>query len=314
MEFISRSRVEALNVSNADFIAALEAAFAASRDQRIVGRPKSTINQPDGAFLIGALACWPERQLGIFHNIMGVSPDQAAPAAPHYSTVQLLSDYGTGLPLALIDGTYTSTMLPACITALAAKRLALPRSRIVTFVGAGTQARVNLAALLEDFPIEEVRILTRTSRSANAFAGEVGAQGLKARVFEDPAEAVRDANIVVSTVPSAPDLRPFLSPDRVSEGAFVSAVDVGRSWMPGFEAFDRVITDDRAQAVVQRSEGRLAYEGRFDLELPELLADERLGRRAESDRIVLIHPGNIVGVLGMTALIYNRHLMEQGRN
>jgi ornithine cyclodeaminase/alanine dehydrogenase-like protein (mu-crystallin family) len=167
------------------------------------------------------------------------SPAQVDPGAPHYSTIQLLSDYGTGLPLALIDGTYTSTMLPACITALAATRLAHPRSRIVTFIGAGTQARVNLAALLESFPIEEVRIFTRTSRSANAFAEEIGSQGLEARVFEDPAKAVRDANIVVSTVPSAPDLHPFLSPDWVSAGAFVSAVDVGRSWMSGFEAFDR---------------------------------------------------------------------------
>src|SRR5579883_1649080 len=124
MQVISRSEVEALAIPARDFIAALEEAFLAVREGRIVGRPKYTINRPDGAFLIGALGCWPERGLGIFHNIMGVSPERVPHGAPHFATMQLLADYATGTPLALIDGAYTSTMLPAHVTALAARRLA----------------------------------------------------------------------------------------------------------------------------------------------------------------------------------------------
>ena len=306
MKFVTRREIEALGIDHAALVAALEDAFRASHAGEIVGRPKSTVNQPDGAFFIGALAAWAKRNVGIFHCIMGPPPANLAPGEAHYRTYQLLTDYGRGTPIAMIDGTFTSTMLPAGITAMGARALARPDSRIATIVGAGQQARVNLAALAEIFPLAEIRILGRSPVNAENFAREIRHRGLQARIMTDAEEAIRGADLIVSTVPSGPALKPFLDPAWVTPGAFVSAVDLGRSWRDGFEAFDRIVTDDRPQAVMQHAEGRVRYGGAYDTEIPELITGARPPRERAEDRIVMIHPGNIVGVLGITALIHER--------
>lgn len=306
MHMIARHEIDILGITNRDLIEALETAFRACRAGDISGRPKSTVVQPDGAFYIGTLATWAKRNLGIFHCIMGAPPENLAPGEAHYRTYQLLTDYARGKPIALIDGSFTSTMLPAGVTALGARAFARPDSRIATFVGAGVQSRVNLAALTEVLPLSQVRILGRSRVNADAFAEEVRLGELEAIVYTDAESALRGADVVVTTVPSGPSLEPFLNPSWVSPGAFVSTVDVGRSWCSGFEAFDRIVSDDRAQAVVQHKEGRMSYGGSFDTELAELVAGARPPRSSEKERIVMIHPGNIVGVLGITALIQER--------
>ena len=153
MKFVTRREIEALGIDHAALVATLEDAFRASHAGEIIGRPKSTVNQPDGAFFIGALAAWAKRNVGIFHCIMGPPPANLAPGEAHYRTYQLLTDYGRGTPIAMIDGTFTSTMLPAGITAMGARALARPDSRIATIVGAGAagageprRARRNLPA------------------------------------------------------------------------------------------------------------------------------------------------------------------------
>jgi ornithine cyclodeaminase/alanine dehydrogenase len=308
MRFVTRTEIEAIGIGHEDLVAALEAAFRAGSAGGIVWRPKSTIVQPDGAFFISTLACWPQRNLGIFHCIAGAPPANLRPGDPPYRTYQVLTDYARGTPIATIDGALTSSLLPAGITAIGARRLARPDSRICAFIAAGDQARVNLAALMRVLPLKEVRILSRTPASAERFARHAREKGLAAIIMTSAEETLRGADVIVSSVPSGPSLTPFLDPGWVSPGAFVSAVDVGRSWKDGFEAFDRVVTDDRAQAVVQRAEGRLAYGGDFDTELAELITGARPGRQDAAERVVMIHPGNIVGVLAITALIHERLL------
>lgn len=311
MRYISRGDVEALKIGIEDVVSALESAFLAAREGRIVWRPKATINQPDGIFLIATHAAWAERNLSIFHSILGTSHDFVPPGAPHYRTLQLLGDYRAGAPLALIDGTFTSSILPAGVTLLAARHFARPESSVVTFVAAGLQARLNLEALARTFPLREIRIVSRTEVSARAFAAYVAERQLQVVISGDPQAAIRGADIVVTSVPSGRGQKPFLDPAWVSEGAFVSAIDGGRSWLQGFDRFERLLTDDRPQAAAQHADGRLAHAGPYDTELSELVAGLRPGRQQPRDRVAFIHPGNIVGVFGITVLIRERALARR---
>jgi ornithine cyclodeaminase/alanine dehydrogenase-like protein (mu-crystallin family) len=306
MRYVSRKDIAALGIGIEDVVSALESAFLAGQQGRIVWRPKTAISQPDGIFLIATHAAWAERNLSIFHSILGTSTTLVPPGAPHYRTLQLLGDYRAGAPLALIDGTFTSSILPAGVTLLAARRLARPESRVATFVAAGLQARLNLDALCRTFPLREIRILGRTEASARAFAKVVAERQLEPVLASDPESAIRGADIILTSVPSGPGQNAFLDPAWVSEGAFVSAIDGGRSWLPGFERFERLVTDDRPQAVAQHADGRLAHAGPYDTEIPELVAALRPGRENRTDRVALIHPGNIVGVFGITVLIRER--------
>jgi hypothetical protein len=63
--------------------------------------------------------------------------------------------------------------------------------------------------------------------------------------------------------------------------------------------------------VAQHADGRLAHAGPYDTELSELVAGVRPGRQQRSDRITLIHPGNVVGVFGITVLIRERALARR---
>jgi ornithine cyclodeaminase/alanine dehydrogenase-like protein (mu-crystallin family) len=303
MLYISRKDIEALGITVEDVVSALETVFFAGQQGHIIWRPKATISQPDGIFLIATHAAWSERNLSIFHSILGTSHAFVPSGAPHYRTLQLLGDYRAGTPLALIDGTFTSSILPAGVTLLVARRLARPESRVATFVAAGLQARLNLEALCKAVPLREIRILSRTETSARAFAEFVAARELQPVLSKDPEPAIRDADIIITSVPSGPGQKPYLNPAWVSQGAFISAIDGGRSWLPGFEQFERLVTDDRQQSAAQYADGRLAHAGPYDAEIPELVAELRPGREHPTDRVALIHPGNIVGVLGITVLI-----------
>lgn len=306
MRFVTRQEIDALGIDTGAVVAALETAFRASAAGEIVGRPKSTIVQPDGAFYVGTLATWVKRNLGIFHSIAGIPTANAPPGQPHYRTFQLVTDYASGVPIAVVDGSFTSNILPVGITAIGARAFARADSRILTMVGAGVQARLNAMALAAMLPLKEVRILGRSRANADAFAAELRGRGLSAVVATDARSAIQGADVIVSTVPGYAGLQPFLDPAWVSAGAFVSAVDVGRSWRDGFEAFDRTVTDDRAQAVVMHAEDRMRYGGPYDTELGELVTGQRPPRRNADERIAMIHPGNIVGVLAITALIHDR--------
>lgn len=218
-----------------------------------------------------------------------------------------ISDYRRGLLEALVDGAVTSNLLPGAVTAIAARRLARPDSRVAAFIGAGVQARINLDGLTAaGLPIEEVRIVSRSRASAVSFADETASRGIRATLSDNPRAAIDGADVVVTTVPGSPGFEAFLEPSWVAPGSFVSAVDVGRSWKSGFEAYERVVTDDRIQSAAQHADGRLVYGGAFDTDLPELVAGTQPGRTRATDRVVVIHPGNAVGVLAITAEILAR--------
>lgn len=301
--FISAEDVRALGLGLPEMSDAVGAAFAAASAGAIAWRPKASFAQPDGAWFMSTFGAWPDRGTALFHSIAGIAATPGRPG-PHYRSHQLVTDYATTLPLALVDGTLTSTYLPACVTLLAARKMARRESSVVAFVAAGEQARVNLEALRSAFALREVRIASRSAASAERFAATVRESGLAATVT-DPNAAIDGADIIVTSVPSGSGA-PFLDPARVAPGAFLSAVDLGRSWTAGFDRFDRRVTDDRAQAVDQVRDGRLPHDLAYEAELGDLLTGRAPGRERPEERTIIVHPGNLVGVFGLTSLILDR--------
>jgi ornithine cyclodeaminase/alanine dehydrogenase-like protein (mu-crystallin family) len=306
MKQISATRVAALNVDISEIAQALDFAFRSCARGAISWKPKSMIAHGDGSFLMSTFASWPEAGYGLFHMLSGAVTARAKKGYPAYGSTQVLTDAISGDVLAVADGAHTSTVLPAGITRLMTPYLARSKSGIAVVIGAGTQARVNLAALDGVLPIKEVRIASRTTASAQKFADFVHKRGQTARVMDVGAALFKDADIIITTVPASPDLQPFLDPSWVPEGAFVNAVDLGRSWLPGFSEFDSRVVDDREQAKQQYIEGRIAHNVAWDSDIPELLIAAKGVRQGANERTVLLHPGNVVGILALTVLFYRK--------
>lgn len=121
--------------------------------------------------------------------------------AGHQSVI-VLYDPQTGRPTALMDGNYLTIIRTGAMGAIAAKYLARPDSRSVAVIGAGTQGRIQLAALREVLAVQEVRCFDLHAPSSQAFAALAIQQGLAATACATPQQAVAGADLIVTATPS----------------------------------------------------------------------------------------------------------------
>jgi ornithine cyclodeaminase len=177
--------------------------------------------------------------------------DPGAGGATRHSGMMLVVSATDGsLGGVLLDNGFLTELRTGAAGAVAAELLARPDVTTAAIVGAGSQARFQLAALLEVRRIDSVRVASRSPERARAFVDEIEAtHGLSARLCDSVEEAVRGAGIVVTTTQST---SPLLEPDWLEEGAHVTAVgadEPGKQELaPGVLARAAVVAvDDRSQ-------------------------------------------------------------------
>lgn len=142
---------------------------------------------------------------------------------PSLNGLMILLSTRTGLVDALLlDNGYLTDVRTAAAGAVAARHLARPDSAVAAILGAGMQARLQLEALTLVRPIREARIWARDAAKAAATASELTTRlGFSVTAVEDPAAAVRGADIVVTTTPSE---RPILMADWLQPGQHITAM------------------------------------------------------------------------------------------
>jgi ornithine cyclodeaminase/alanine dehydrogenase-like protein (mu-crystallin family) len=151
----------------------------------------------------------------------------------------------------LLDNGFLTELRTGAAGAVAADLLARRDACTLAIVGAGSQARHQLQALLRVRGIERVRIASRTHERVSAFADEIGSQnGLVVEMCRSVEEAVQGTDIVVTTTPSKTAL---LEANWLEPGTHVTAVgadDPGKQELAS-DVLARaavVAVDDRAQA------------------------------------------------------------------
>jgi ornithine cyclodeaminase/alanine dehydrogenase-like protein (mu-crystallin family) len=299
--YLANADVEACGLGVAEVEQAVEAMFAAKAEGRAVMKPKLALHAPEQALFLaspGVMDAPP------FAGVKWVGvADNAARGLPHIAGLILLSDAGTGMPVAVMDARWITGVRTAAITAVAARRLARSDSASIGFIACGLQARTHLAALRPLFPITQIRAYSRRRTTAEAFAEEARAQGLDARPVDSPRAALLGMDIVVTTTPVVPRPEPFLDAAWLSEGSFAAMVDLGLSWISeSLGRLDRVVTDDQAQA---GSEG-LAYKKPYDGEVAELVVGRIAGRQTREERTALIFAGVGLADVAVAAAVYRR--------
>ena len=140
----------------------------------------------------------------------GVVHDNDTRGLPSISPMIVLSDRATGLPLAIFDGKWITTHRTAAITLVGGRYLARKDSETIGFVACGVQARSHLLTFREHFPLKRAVLYSRRKETAEAFAKEI--TGLEVSVTTDARKAVEGMDIVISSVPEGPNLKPFIDP------------------------------------------------------------------------------------------------------
>ena len=148
---------------------------------------------------------------GIDSFAIKISPgffDNPRLGLPSVNGLMVLLSARTGLVEAmLLDNGYLTDIRTAAAGAVAAKYLVRADASIAAIIGAGAQARLQLAALCLVRPIRRAVLWSRDRGKAETLAAEVVAEhGIAVSVAATIEAAVSEADIIVTTTPSSTPL------------------------------------------------------------------------------------------------------------
>jgi len=284
MLIIARSDLERL-LTPAAVIRALESAFAEyARGQARVPTRLALPAGEDGLLLVMPSTLAGTALGAKLVSVYGKNRERGLPTI--FATYVLLEPE-TGRPQAILEGGFLTGIRTGAASALAARYLARPDSKVIACFGAGVQAAFQLRCLASVFPIEQVLVVGRSRQRAESFAKAMQKElGIPVALAPAPGEAVSQADLVTcATTSSTPvfdgkDLRPGTHVDAV--GAFrpdtreVDTDTVVRA---------RVVVDSYAGAweeagdlLIPLKEGAISRSS-VDAELAELVTGAKPGRR-----------------------------------
>ena len=213
--------------------------------------------------------------------------------------IVLMLDPETGIPMAIMDGTYLTALRTGAGSGVATRALARDEARVLTVFGAGGQARAQIEAVRAVRPIEEVRVVSRGGASARALAAEL--EGVEARAVTDPTEAVRGADVICAATTST---TPVFPSEAVEGGAHLNGVG---SFKPDMQEIPgdllqraRVFVDARDAALEEAGDliipiaGGLFGKDHIAADIGEVLSGEAEGRQSPDQITYFKSVGNAV--------------------
>jgi alanine dehydrogenase len=294
-------------------LTAVTEAFRAHGEGRVNMPPKVHLVMPLGSFK----AMFGEIFLPAGH-ICGVKWNSNFPDNPHRGglTIKgklLLNDPATGLELADMDATRLTNFRTGAAGAVAVQHLARPGAARLGLVGAGAQARTQVAAIRKVRPLKSITIHSRTATRARGLRDELEeAYGLKVVVVENVAQAVADQDIVVTTTPST---SPLVRWEWVGPGTHINAVGADS---PGKQELDpailtaaTIVVDDWAQCKdigeinVPLARGELSPAHIYGT-LGEIVAGKKPGRTDPREITVFDATGLAIQDLALGLMIWQR--------
>jgi ornithine cyclodeaminase/alanine dehydrogenase-like protein (mu-crystallin family) len=178
-------------------------------------------------------------------------------------------------------------------------------------VGCGLQGREHLECFARAFPLADVALFDRRREAAEALARLATAQGLPVRIGSSAADAIRHAELVVTTTPST---EPWLMDADVGSGAFVAAVGADNPQKseihPDLLARSAVVVDSLDSASTGGDLRGAIAGGRMTAadvrgELPAIVAGRAPGRLHDGERIVFDSTGLAAADLAAATLAFD---------
>ncbi len=228
-------------------------------------------------------------------KIVSAFADNPSRGLPVINGVYVLLDHATGVPVAVMDATYMTALRTGATAGLAVDVLAAPDASVLALFGAGGQAQALIDAVCAVRPIQEIRILSRGGESARALSDS---QTIPARAFAGPAEALADADVVVTATPSTePLFATSMLKDRVCIAA-VGSHSLSMRELPAdcFTDAD-VVVEHRDTALAEAGEIGDAIQGGF-LKATDLI---ELGALLAGDASLPTYPRSVYKSVGNAA-------------
>ncbi len=185
--------------------------------------PRLAAHSPDGVIELMPIA---DTKTFTFKYVNG-HPKNTARGLPTVMAFGVLADVASGYPLLVSELTLTTALRTAATSALAARTLARPNSRIMALVGNGAQSEFQAMAFHHLVGITEIRLYDvdpqATAKLVRNLQNNPDAASLRLVPCTSVAEAVRGADIV-TTVTADKTNATIITPDLLEPGMHVNGV------------------------------------------------------------------------------------------
>jgi ornithine cyclodeaminase/alanine dehydrogenase-like protein (mu-crystallin family) len=303
--YLSRADVEAVGVPMERIIAAVEEMFREKGEGRTEMPPKPGIHPRPDSFIHAMPAYIPRLKSAGMKWVSGF-PENVGKGLPYISGLMILNNPETGFPLAVMDCTWITAKRTGAATAVAAKYLARPNSKIAGILGCGVQGRSNLEALRVLFPIERVMAYDTRREASELYAKELSLKlGVDIRSVRTPREAVSGCDIVVTAGPILKIPHATIKPGWLDEGAFASLVDYDSYWDRGaLSQAAKFCTDDIPQLEYYKTIGYFQDIPPVYAELGELATGTKPGRETARERTIACNLGLALDDMATAPLVF----------
>jgi ornithine cyclodeaminase len=295
-----------------EVIDAIADAFTALAAGRVVMPPILHMDLPEAHGEVDVKTAYVS---GLPSFALKISPgffDNPKQGLPSVSGMMMLLSASTGRLEALhLDNGYLTDVRTAAAGAIAARHLAREDARVAGVIGAGVQARLQMAALAKVRPIERILVWARVGAEADACADDLARRlGLDAIAVSSAERLVLEADVVVSATPARD---PLVVADWLHPGLHVTAMGADA---PGknelhpavLERADLVVCDSRAQCA-RLGELHHALEHGIEpatVELGEIIGGARPGRTRPDQITVCDLTGTGVQDTAIALLAYRK--------
>ena len=300
MLFLNRDDLSQLNITTQQAVDSLEALIK-KQGKGVWASPK-TVLRPDHRYLMTTLSAANEPSLLAVKSLV-LNQENTRLGLPAINALVTLLDSETGLPQAVIDGNWITSIRTACASAVAAKRMANSTSSVLAFIGCGVQARSHLDLYRDLFPLKEIRAFGRGTENRDDLCHIAQNMGLRGIACDDARAAVEGADLVVTSIPMTTNVPPFIDCRWLKSGVFVSSTDMGLPLVPEtLDVFDRIIIDDFDQGAAMPNP--MAPMTLIQGDINGLVAGTVEGRQSPEQSTMFLFRAVVLGDLALAALAY----------
>ncbi|HSF18271.1 MAG TPA: ornithine cyclodeaminase [Vicinamibacteria bacterium] len=301
-------------VSMAQAIETVKAAFAqlSGGQARVPIRTQLPVPSHDGVTLFMPAYLEETDELGM--KMVSVFSGNPARDLPAINAMVVLVDAGTGLPTAILDGTYLTALRTGAASGAATDLLARADASTVAVLGTGVQGRTQLEAVCTTRRIERVLVYDTRRAAAEAFCREMASFGApipeSIELAPDTGHALREADIVCTATTSS---KPVFADAELQEGAHINAIGAFTPQMQEIPvetvARSLLVVDSREAVWAEAGDLIIARDGGFistdsvHAELGEVVLGSRPGRTTDRQVTLFKSVGNAVQDVSVGARI-----------
>ena len=273
VRYLSRADVEAVGLSGPDVMEILERAFRAKRAGAVEMPPKIGVHPRDDAFIHAMPAYLSDSDVVGLKWVAGY-PGNKQLGVPYLHGLLVLSDAGTGRPLAVMDATWITEVRTAAASVLGIRALAGDAIESVGIVGCGRQGTVHLELAAEAFPgLSRASLFDVHRDRAEALAA--AHPGLEVTVASGPEEVGPGTQVLISCAPIVRRPERPIRRAQLADASVACAVDFDATLSEDlFDDAGLFVVDDVAQYRYYRQQGYFAGYPPDAIELADLLAGD----------------------------------------